>query len=61
MAEFDQFTGLRWAEDQGRYCDMGPHEGKMRVIGALYMTIEEFNRYQQHGLRVTLEIPEPEE
>lgn len=60
MAEFHEFTGDRWAEDQRRYCDIGPHEGKMRVMGALYMTIEEFARYQQNpGLYLPVDIPEP--
>lgn len=59
MAEFNSWTSQRYPE---AYCDMGPHEGKMRVIGALYMTAEEFGRYQNRdGLYLELEIPEPEE
>lgn len=62
MAEFDSWTAQRWQEDQNRYCDTGPHEGKIRVIGALYMTAEEFGRYQRHpDYYLPLEIREPEE
>lgn len=61
MADFDTWRSNRYAPNPS-YCDAGPHNGMMRVIGALYMTAEEHERYlHSRGIYLKVEIPEPEE
>lgn len=43
-------------EQPARYCDMGRHNGQMRVdfTGTIYMDRDEFERYCALGLRVSI-------
>lgn len=45
-----------------RYCDMGPHQGMMRIDyeGSTYLDEAEMERFYKAGLTFTLEIPDAE-
>ena len=47
---------LRVHTGQDNYCDMGPHDGMMRirVTGYIYFTDEEYEVYQRNGLAIGL-------